>query len=141
MRLFSVVAAFVFALFITSSALAANWEVVEVDDDGKIRIITSVDKDSIRRGTDSKAFPKFSRKDGFSAIIKIEFKIKGAKDAEIINNLVSFYEENGVRIYSLLDSYSATKYPQSEKDILKENVDTDGKVWVKVWSFIQGNLK
>ena len=137
MKKFSAVMALVIAIFIGGRASAASWEVIESNDNG---IVTSVDKDSIKRGTDSKNFPKFNRQDGFSAIVKLDVKVSDSKNIEMIY-LVSFYENNGERMYCLLDGYGETSYPSKESEVLQENVDTDGAVWKKVWSYIEKNLK
>ena len=140
LKAFSVAMVLAIALFVgNGQASAATWEVMS-DSDG---VTISVDKDSIRRGTDSKRFPKFSRKDGFSAIVKIHVHVdsKDVQDVELIN-LVSFYEKDGKRMYCLLDSYGEDKpYPETESDVLQENVDTDGDVWAKVWDYATKNLK
>ena len=60
-------AAFVFVVTISSSALAANW--VEVCSMYGVNIF--VDKNSIKRGVYSELY-KVSRSDGFSAIVKAD---------------------------------------------------------------------
>lgn len=133
--------AFVFAIIISAEASAASWAFVDpVDSGDEVQIITSVDKDSIKRGTSSRYFPKYNRKDGFSAIVKIAVKVPGAEDTELVN-LVSFFGENGVRKYCLLDVYGKSGSSQNESDILTENVDSDGTTWPKVWKFVSSNLK
>lgn len=136
MKIFSVVLALVIALFIGGTASAANW--VEVD--SRDSIVTSIDKDSIKRGTDSKKFPKFNRKDGYSAIVKLDMKISGSEKIDM-TYLISFYEKNGERMFCLLDSYDNTKYPEKESDVIEEKVDIEGRVWPKVWDYIEKNLK
>ena len=128
--------ALVIAFFIGGKASAASWETV----DTRSGIVTSVDKDSIRRGTDSKNFPKFNRKDGYSAIVKLDIKISDSEKMDLIY-LVSFYEQNGERMFCLLDGYEGTNYPEKESDVLQEKVDIEGRVWPTVWAYIEKNLK
>lgn len=136
MKKFSVIMALVIALFIGGNASAASW--VEIDNsDG---IILSVDKDSIKRGTESKKFPKFNRKDGYSAIVKLDIKMSESEKMDMVY-LVSFYEKNGERMFCLLDGYGNTTYPAKDSDVIQEKVDTEGYVWSKVWDYIEKNLK
>ena len=54
-KAFSTLMALIMSIFISGEASAANW--VEVDTretKDKVKLITYVDKDSIKRGTDSK---------------------------------------------------------------------------------------
>ena len=136
MKKFSAVMALVIAIFISGKASAESWEVI----DNSNSIIVSIDKDSIKHGTESKNFPKFNRKDGFSAIVKMDVKISDSENIKMIY-LVSFYEKDGARMYCLLDSDDKTSYPSKESEVLQENVDKDGEVWPKVWSYITTNLK
>ena len=141
-KAFSIVMALVIAIFISGKASAANWSVVESADAGDgVKIVTTIDKDSIKRGTDSKKFPKFNRTDGFSAIMKVEILSTKFKIDDTVL-LVSFYEENGERMYCTLDDYSENQnYTTKESDITPMNVGTSGSVWPKVWSFVENNLK
>lgn len=136
MKMFSAVLALVIALFIGGTASAATWEVIRTDGD----IVTSIDKDSIRRGTDSKKFPKFNRKDGYSAIVKLDMKISESEKFDMVY-LVSFYEQNGERMFCLLDGFGETNYPEKESDVMQEKVDIEGRVWPDVWSYIEKILK
>lgn len=136
MKVFSAILALVIALFIGGTASASNW--VEVDKSNDI--VTSIDKDSIRRGTDSKAFPKFNRKDGYSAIVKLDIKMSDSEKIDL-TYLVSFYEKNGERMFCLLDGYPDQTYPTKESEVMEEKVDLDGRVWPKVWTYIEKNLK
>ena len=136
MKKFSVIMALVIALFIGGNASAASWEVVSADDS----IVTSIDKNSIKRGTDSKKFPKFNRKDGYSAIVKLDVKVSESEKMDMVY-LVSFYEKNGERMFCLLDGYGKTTYPAKESDVIEEKVDTEGYVWSKVWDYIEKNFK
>ena len=136
MKIFSVILAFVIALFISGNASAANWVEVENRDS----IVIFIDKDSIQRGTDSKKFPNFNRKDGYSAIIKLDIKISDSENLDLMH-LISFYEKNGERMFCFLESLDGSKYPEKDSDILQEKVDLEGRVWPKVWDYIEKNLK
>lgn len=138
MKKFSVVMALMIALFIGGKASAESWVVIDKTD----FITTSIDKDSIKRGTESKNFPKFNRKDGYSAKIKFdfEFKEKEIDDFSTVN-LVSFYEKDGERMFCTLDGYDGTDYPEKESQVEQEKVDIKGRVMPKVWDYIEKNLK
>ena len=140
MKAISMVVAFIFALFVSSQAYAASWAVVDKVEEGEIQIITSVDKDSIKRATNSAKFPKYNRSDGFSAIIKLEINAPSMDRSEMMQ-LVSFYNENGTKKYCVLEGYGENSGAQSESDVIIANVDTDGEVWIKVWNFIEKNIK
>lgn len=142
MKKLSVVMAFVFAIMFSSTALAANWIVVDNDKSGEaVEITTSVDKDSIKRGIKSAQYD-FSRNDGFSAIVNIKISGKDIDDVKLIY-LVGFYEENGVRKYCFLESFDdkGKMQPKEFTKIESYNVDSDGDVWPLVWDFIKKNLK
>lgn len=134
MKIFSVVLALVIAIFISKTASAESW--VEVVD--KYEIVTSIDKDSIKRGTESKKFPKFNRKDGYSAILKLKFK--DVDNLEMVH-LVSFYEKNGERMFCFLDDYDKSNSPAKESEVLEEKVDREGSVFPEIWAYIEKNLK
>ena len=137
MKLFAVALAMVIALCIGGTASAAtNWVEVSKNDG----IVTCIDKDSIRRGTVSKKFPKFNRKDGYSAIVKLDITMSDSEKIDM-TYLVSFYEKNGERMFCLLDGYNGVKYPEKESDVLEEKVDIEGRVWPQVWTYIEKNLK
>ena len=144
MKKFSCLMAFVFVILLSSTALAANWEVVDKNETNGVTITTSVDKDSIKRGINSKQF-KMSRKDGFSALIKIAVTSNNDNHDATIINYVGFVEEKGKRCYYYMDSYDEkgkivpdeTSNPKAEA----YDVDKDGEVWPKVWDFITKNLK
>ncbi len=141
-KVFSIAMALIMSIFISGKASAANWEVIDSSEtEDKVKIVTSVDKDSIKRGTDSKQLPKFNRTDGFSAIMKIEILSNKFKIDDSVF-LVSFYEKNGERMYCLLDYYSnGPDYKVKESEVTPINVDMSGSVWPKVYSFIENNLK
>ena len=136
MKMVSAVLALVIALFVGGTASAASWQVIRTDGD----IVTSIDKDSIRRGTDSKKFPKFNRKDGYSAIVKLDMKISESENFDMVY-LISFYEKNGERMFCLLDGYGETNYPSKDSEVLQEKVDLEGRVWPDVWTYIEKHLK
>ena len=136
MKAFSIALAFVIALFVSGNASAANW--VEVENHG--HIIALVDKDSIRRGTDSKVFPKFNRTDGYSAIVKLNMKFDDGKEFNMVS-LMSFYKKNGERMFRTLEFYEPKSENVSESDVIEEKVDVEGRVWPKVWDYIETNLK
>ena len=141
-KAFSALMAFVMAIFISGEASAANW--VEVDTretQGKVKLITYVDKDSIKRGTDSKKYPKFNRKDGFSAIVRVEFQSTKFEMGDMVT-LASFYEENGKRMYYLLDDLDGDpQYSAKESELVPMNIDGKDSAWPKIWDFVKNNLK
>ena len=136
MKIFSVILAFVIALFTSGNASAANWVEVENRDS----IVIFIDKDSIQRGTDSKKFPNFNRKDGYSAIIKLDIKISDSENLDM-THLISFYEKNGERMFCFLESLDGSNYPEKDSDILQEKVDTKESAFPKIWDYIEKNLK
>lgn len=137
MKVFTVALAFVIALFIGGNASAErNWVEVENTND----IVFFIDKDSIRRGTDSKKFPMFNRKDGYSAIIKMDMKISESEKLDMVW-LISFYEKNGERLFRVLDGYEGTDSPSKASEVIEEKVDLEGRVWPKVLDYIEANLK
>ena len=144
MKKFSMVMAFVFAVIFSSTAFAATWEQVASVDESGMKIKYFIDKDSIQRGTNSKKFKTFNRKDGFSAIIKLNIQVKDTEPVDA-TNLVSFYEENGTRYFAYLDSMDTeNKFEaDSDKDVIIDTIEVnDGKeMWVKIWDFVQKNSK
>lgn len=143
MKIFSVALAFVLAIFINGTALASNWEVVDsVEAIGGVRVITSVDKDSIKKGTYSAKFPHYNRAYGFSAIIKIEIKHGGGYDEEL-SWLVSFYKDRatGKKMYCLLDGYGKTKHPADQSEVMVEYINASEEVWKRIWDYVESNLK
>ena len=141
-KAFSIAMALIMSIFISGEASATNWEVIDTrETKDKVKLITYVDKDSIKRGTDSKQYPKFNRTDGFSAIVRVEFQSTLFEMSDIVS-LVSFYEENGKRMYCLLDDYDGDpKYSAKESEIVPINLDGKDSAWPKVWSFVENNLK
>ncbi len=55
--------------------------------------------------------------------------------------LVSFYEKDGERMFCMLDGYPKSEYPSKESEVIQEKVDIEGRVWPKVWDYIEKNLK
>lgn len=141
-KAFSIVMALIMSIFISGEASAANWEEIDIrETKDKVKLITSVDKDSIKRGTDSKQYPTFNRTDGFSAIVKVEFQSTLFEMSDIVT-LVSFYEENGKRMYCLLDDLDGDpQYSAKESELVPISLDGKDSAWPKVWSFIENNLK
>ena len=136
MKILSVALIFAFAILISNSASAANYEVIETVKD----VVYSIDKDSIKKGTDSKKFPNFNRKDDYSAIIKVDIKSNDSDDFLMIY-LVSFYEENGKKMFHFLDSVGEAEYPQREDSIKAESIESGGAVWTKIWNYVEKNAK
>lgn len=135
-KILSFVMAFVIAIFISGQASAANWSLIE-DDGG---IVTEIDTDSIKRGTESKKFPQFNRTDGFSAVVRITMQLENNEKFEMVN-LMSFYEADGDKMYRLLESSLKDDGPITAEDAVEGYVETDGEIWIKVWNFIQAKLK
>lgn len=137
MKKFSVLVAFLCAVMISSTALAADWVKIDTEDDSTVY----VDKSSIIRGIQSKHYD-FSRNDGCSAIVKIEFAMPDQTVTLI--NLVGFFEENGAKKYILLDSLdeNGKLTAQQAENIEVEKADgTAGTIWPKVYDYVQKNLR
>ena len=94
-------AAFVFAVMISSSALAADWVKVQSENSDDFDVACYVDKNSIRHGINAKKY-NFSRSDGFTVLIKDEVKTKKPNPV-IMYWLTGFFEENGKIKYCILD--------------------------------------
>ena len=71
--------------------------------------------------------------------MKLEIKVRSQEELELIN-LVSFYKKKSERLYCMLDDCANSADDRKESDIIIENVDKDGVVWKKVWSYIESNL-
>ena len=136
MKKFSMIIALVVAIFISGNAQAASWVELDTRND----ITTSIDKDSIKHGTDSKNFPNFNRKDGYSAIVKLNVKTSNSESIDM-TSLVSFYEKDGERMFCFLDGYPESTYPTKDSEVLQEKVDREGSVFPKVWDYIEKILK
>ena len=137
MKKFSMLMAFLFAVMISSTALAADWVQLDGDKDSKFYI----DKSSIKRGIESNYFD-FSRKDGYSAIVKMEFIMPDQTITMI--HLVGLFEDNGVKKYILLESLDANgniEAQQSDKAEPELADGSDGTIWPKVYDYVQKNVK
>lgn len=137
MKKFSVLVAFICAVMISSTALAADWVKIDTGDDSTVY----VDKSSIIRGIQSKHYD-FSRTDGCSAIVKIEFAMPDRTVTLI--NLVGFFEENGAKKYILLESFDENgKLSAQQLDKVEpEAADgTSGTIWPKVYDYVQKNVQ
>ena len=143
MRKIFALATFFFAVMISSTALAANW--INVDS-YKLKSSTSntyVDKDSIKRGIESKQF-NISRSDGCSAVVKTEFIDNNITITIIF--LVGFIEENGKYKYCMLDELDDNGNIKPSEDTKAEFADvkadgSNGKIWPIVLNFVKDNLK
>ena len=138
MKKFSVLAAFIFAVMISSSALAATWTQIEVGgDDAKVY----VDKSSIKRGVHS-AELGVDRSDGFSANIKLEFDVSGKKPF-VMANAMGFFEDNGVKKKCYIGVIDENGNPVKDdrfKPELSAADGSDGEIWPAVYDYIQKNL-
>lgn len=136
MKKFSVLVAFLCAVMISSTALAADWVKIDTKDDSTVY----VDKSSIVRGIQSKHYD-FSRTDGCSAVIKIEFVMPDQTITMI--HLVGFFEENGAKKYILLESLTENgniEAQQLDKAEPEAADGTDGTIWPAVYDYVQKNL-
>ena len=134
----SMLAAFLFAVMISSTALAANWTEIDVGEkDTKIY----VDKNSIKRGVQF-AELGVDRPDGFSANVKIEFIISDKDTCAMINSM-GFFEDNGLKKKCYISKLDENGNPVQDPSFTPEisNADgSDGKIWPKVYEYIQKNL-
>ena len=138
MKKFFTLAAFVFAVIISSSALAASWTEIDVGDE-----ITKVyvDKSSIKRGVHSKALG-VDRSDGFTANIKLELIISEKEQFVMINSM-GFFEENGAKKKCYLSEIDENGKPVKNSSFTPEVSaadGSDGSIWPKVYEYIQKNL-
>ena len=138
MKKFFTIAAFLFAVMISSSALAANWTEIEVDD--KITKVY-VDKSSIKRGVHS-AELGVDRSDGFTVNIKLEMNFSGM-DKFVMINTMGFFEDNGAKKKCYLckiDENGELVKDDSFKPEVSAADGSDGEIWPKVYEYIQKNL-
>ena len=138
MKKFSVFAAFVFAVMISSTALAATWTQIDTGEDGTT---VFVDKSSIKRGVHCAALG-LNRSDGFTANIKIEIAIPGEKPFVMINSM-GFFTDNGHKkkcYIDNLDDNGNTVKNGSFKPEVSDADGNDGTIWPKVYDYIQKNL-
>ena len=138
MKKFSILAAFVFAVMICSTALAATWTPINVGEDGTT---VFVDKSSIKRGVQSSALG-LNRSDGFTANIKLQFDIPDQKPFVMINTM-GFFTDNGAKkkcyIAQIDDNGNVVQDPSFKPEISPAD-GTDGVIWPKVYDYIQKNL-
>ena len=138
MKKFFTLAAFIFAVMISSSALAATWTEIETDEKGTK---VYVDKSSIKRGVHSAAL-NVDRSDGFSANIKLEFIISDKETFTIINTM-GFFEDNGLKKKCYINEIDENGNPVQNPSIKPEVSaadGSDGRIWPTVYEYIQKNL-
>lgn len=138
MKKFFTLAAFVFAVMISSSALAATWTPIDTGDKDTT---IYVDKNSIKRGVHSKALG-VDRSDGFTANIKLEMIFSGMDKFVMINSM-GFFEENGAKkkcYLSVLDENGKPVKDDSFKPEVSAADGSDGSIWPAVYEYIQKNL-
>ena len=138
MKKFFTLAAFIFAVMISSSALAATWTEI---DTGESTTKAYVDKNSIKRGVHSKALG-VDRSDGFTANIKLKI-IFADNDEFVMINKMGFFEENGLKKKCYLKKIDENGKPVKD-DSFKPEVSaadgSDGNIWPEVYEYIQKNL-
>ncbi|MBQ6296566.1 MAG: hypothetical protein IJK81_02605 [Selenomonadaceae bacterium] len=119
-------AAFLFIIAISSSALAANWVRVARNDDygGKTYVDYYVDKDSIRRATNS----KFSQPNAVLAVVK-QISNKG----HVKENIMGFWREDGKKYFAYPTSYL------DGSDGVYNNMEVN-RSWSIVWDYVYNNL-
>ena len=140
MKKFSVLITFLVAVMISSTALAANWVVVDSSNENGVLSSISVDKDSIKRGIESKKF-NYSRSDGFSANVKIVMEVQGQPFTMIMST--GFFEENGAKKYCVFEIYeeNGNLSAGTPDKIEIANADgSEGTIWPTVWAYVEKNL-
>ncbi len=138
MKKFFTLAAFIFAVMISSSALAATW--TEIDTSDKNTKVY-VDKSSIKRGVHCAALG-VDRADGFSANIKLEFIISDKETFTMINTM-GFFEDNGLKKKCYISEIDENGNPVQNSSIKPEVSaadGSDGEIWPEVYEYIQKNL-
>jgi len=135
MKKFFTLAAFLFAVMISSSALAATWTEIETGDK---TTKVYVDKSSIKRGVHCAAL-NVDRSDGFSANIKLEFIISDKETFTIINTM-GFFEDNGLKkkcyISEIDESGKPVQNPSIKPEVSAAD-GSDGRIWPEVYEYIQ----
>ena len=126
MKKISVLAAVLLIVAISSTALAANWVHVATSDDygGTLVVNLYVDKDSIRRATNS----KFSQPNCVLAVVK-QVSSKG----HVQEDIMGFWTEDGKKYFAYLGSYldgSDSVY----------NGMVVNRPWGIVWDYVHNNL-
>jgi len=144
MKNFSILAAFVFAVLISSTAFAATWTQIDVgnmDDLGADAPNVYVDKSSIKRGVQCAAL-NVNRTDGFTANIKVQFIFSDNDSFEMINTM-GFFEDNGAKKKCYIVQIDENGNPVKD-DSFKPEISaadgTDGDIWPKVYDYIRNNL-
>ena len=142
MKKFFVLVTFLVAVMISSTALAANWIQVDSTENEYVNMITSVDKDSIKRGIQSEKLD-FSCADGFTACVKFRIEPKDGHKPFAFIVQVGFFEENGVKKRLTLAGFNENgellKSSPDKVEIL--NVEgTQETFWPSVWNFVEKNL-
>ena len=138
MKKFFTLAAFVFAVMLSSSALAATWTEIHTSD---TNVKVYIDKSSIKRGVHCAALG-VDRSDGFSANIKLEFVISDKETLAMINTM-GFFEENGLKkkcYISEIDENGNPVQNSSFKPEVSPADGSDGRIWPEVYEYIQKNL-
>ena len=138
MKKFSVLAAFIFAVMISSSALAATWTLIETAEDGTE---VYVDTSSIKRGVQC-AELGIDRADGFTANVKLKFYLPDGKSFAMINSM-GFFEENGQKKKCYIGVIDENGNPVKDNQFKPEVSPADGSdgvIWPKVYDYIQKNL-
>ena len=125
-------AAFLFAVAISSSALAANWVYVTTDEDAGYDVY--VDKDSIRHGIHSTKC-NISRKDGFSAHIDIRDKYK----QESLIFLAAFWRENEKKHMDLLEFFDENGNSSPFRSTGTEIYESDER-GLALFDYVENNL-
>ena len=139
MKKFSVLAAFVFAVMIASTALAATWTPIDTGGDDGTTVY--VDKSSIKRGVHCAALG-LNRSDGFTANIKLQFVGPDNKTFAMINTM-GFFTDNGAKkkcYIAQIDENGNVVQDASFKPEISAADGTDGIIWPKVYDYIQKNL-
>ena len=128
-------AAFLFIVAISSSALAANWVHVATGNDDIVGSIDLyVDKDSIKYGMHSESF-QFSRSDGFSANIKVIGEL-----TEI--GRVGFFTERDKKYWVTLDDIDDSGNVVNADNHRDENCyyNVAEGYWITIYEYVQSNL-
>ena len=140
MKKIFMLATFLFAVMISSTALAADWVLIDTSKEGDITLNFYVDKDSIKRGIHSERYG-IARADGCSVHVKMELL---AEESLTMINLVGFYEDNGEKLYLYLDALDANgnSAPEEPRTVEASKADgSDGVIWPKIYDYVQQNLK
>ena len=138
MKKFSVLAVFIFAVMISSTALAATWTLINTTEDGTE---VYVDKSTIKRGVHC-AELGVDRADGFSANVKIKFDLPEGKSFAMINSM-GFFEENGQKKKCYIGVIDENGNPVKDNQFKPEVSPADGSdgvIWPNVYDYIQNNL-